>query len=273
MIAIVTDSTACLTKKEAAAYGVRIVPHTYIVDGKAYKETYADTFASINPILNAKNTEITTVQPEVEDFFEAFTQLLKKGYDILCVTISSRLSSAYYNAVLARKQLDCGRIEVIDSGLAAGGVYLLVKRARYLAFSGMNLQEVAGGVYKYMSSITIRFATDDLSGLRRSHRLVNVSKSVDTFFCKKTLFRLSGGAIVAESTTSPGSDRVKRMFTGIPRNAANIIIHYIVPSQRIELIHRLARRLFPQAQVERRQLGPVLGLYLGYSFVGVIWSI
>jgi fatty acid-binding protein DegV len=54
VIAIVTDSTACLTKKEAVAFGVRIVPHIYIVDGKAYKETYADTFASINPVLYEK---------------------------------------------------------------------------------------------------------------------------------------------------------------------------------------------------------------------------
>lgn len=272
MIAIVTDSTVCLTKKEAIAFGVRIVPHTYIVDGKAYKETYADTFAGMHPVLSA-NKEVSTLQPDVEDFHAAFSQLLKKGYDILCVTISSRLSSAYYNAVLARKQLDCGRIEVIDSGLAAGGVYLLIKRARYLAFAGMNLQEVAGGVYKYMSSISIRFAMDDLSGLRRSHRLVNVSKSVDSILCKKTLFRLSEGAIAAESAVSTGSGRIKRMLSKIPHNASNIIIHYVIPSQRTELVYKLARRLFPQAHVERRQLGPVLGLYLGCSFIGVIWSI
>ncbi|HOJ47774.1 MAG TPA: DegV family protein [Bacillota bacterium] len=272
MIAIVTDSTACLTRKEAGAYGVRIVPHTYIVEGRAYKETYADTFAEINPILNTKNTVMSTRQPEVEDFYSAFSQLLAKGYDILCVTLSSRLSSAYYNAVLARRQLNSGRIEVIDSGLAAGGVYLLIKRARHLASAGMSLQEVAGGVYKYMSSISVRFVTDDLSGLRGSHRLVNVSRSVDAFLSKKTLFYMSEGAIAAQPTAA-GSARIKRMFAGIPHNASNVIIHYVQPSQRIELVYRLARKLFPQAQVERRQLGPVLGLYLGSSFIGVIWSI
>jgi DegV family protein with EDD domain len=273
VIAIVTDSTACLTRKEAASYGVRIVPQTYTVDGKIYKETYADTFTNFIPLINTKISVSETAQPEVSDFYDAFSQLFKKGYDILCVTISSKLSSAYYNAVLAKKQLGCGKVEVIDSGLAAGGVYLLIKRARHLALMGMSLQEVTGGIYKYIPSVSVRFSVDDLTDLRRSHRLVSVRKSIEAVFNQKPLLHLSGGAIIAEEASPVSVDRIKRMFAGIPKNAANMIIHYITPSQRTDLVCRLARHLFPDIAVERRQLGPVLGIHLGCSVIGIVWSI
>ena len=42
MIAIVTDSTSYMTKKEAHEMGVRIVPVSYYVSGQMYNETYVD---------------------------------------------------------------------------------------------------------------------------------------------------------------------------------------------------------------------------------------
>jgi DegV family protein with EDD domain len=273
LIAIVTDSTVYLTKKEASVYGVRIVPQTYIINGKAYKETYVDSFGNFSSHINEPDTIADTKQPAAEDFLAAFTHLSKKGYEIICITISSRLSGAYYNAVQAKKQLNGGRVEIIDSGLAAGGMYLLVKRARHLAFSGMSLEEVVGGVYKYISSISIRFLVDDLTLLRSSHRLGSVRKSVSTVLNRKPLMRLSGGTIVAEDIAFGSGDSIRKMFSGIPHNTVNLIIHYILPSQRVDAIVRLARRMFPNTLVEHRQLGPVLGIHLGCSVIGVVWSL
>ncbi|PKM62280.1 MAG: hypothetical protein CVU97_06090 [Firmicutes bacterium HGW-Firmicutes-21] len=273
MVAIVTDSTVCITKREASAYGVRIVPQNYIINGKSYKETYADSFGGFAAQIGDPEAVVETKEPDVRDFLDAFSLLVRKGYEIICITISSRLSSAYYNAVLAKKQLGGGRVEVIDSGLAAGGMYLLTKRARYLANAGMSLEEIVGGVYKYIPSIFTRFSVDDLSALRKSHRLVSVRKSVGTMLNRKPLLRLSGGTIVAEEIALGSSDRIRKMFGSIPHSAINIIIHYITPSQRVDTIYRLARRLFPNAFVERRQLGPVLGAHLGCTVVGVVWGL
>jgi len=270
MIAIVTDSTVCLSKKEAAAYGVRVVPQNYIINGKGYKETYTDNFGSFIPLLNMPDAR--TAQPDVGDFYSAFYTLTKKGYDIVCITISSRLSSAYYNAILATKKMAKGNVKVIDAGLTAGGLYLLVKRARYLAFSGLNLSEVVGGVYKYIPSIQVRFSVDNLEGLRRSHRLVSVRRSVGTMLNHKPLMRIKDGIIIAEDTAFGNSDRIKMMFKGIPYNVSNLIIHYISPSKNTDTVIKLAHRLFPDIRVEHRQLGPVLGVHLGPSVMGVVWS-
>lgn len=272
MLAIVTDSTVYLTKKEASAFGVRIVPQTYLADGKAYKETYVDSFGDFTSLIGSSDIVTETVQPSVDEFLKAFTHLSQKGYDILCITISSRLSSAYYNAVLAKKQLGSGRVEIVDSGLAAGGMYLLVKRARHLAASGLSLEEVVGGVYRYIPSIAIRFSVEDLSLLRNSHRLGSVRKSVSAVLNRKPLLRLSGGTIVAEDIAYGHGDNIRKMFSSIPYNAVNVIVHYIMPSQRVDMIARLAHRLFPDATVERRQLGPVLGIHLGCSVIGLVWS-
>ncbi len=273
MVAIVTDSTVCMSKREAAAYGVRIVPQNYSIGDRVYKETYSDFFGDFSRLLAVPETLTDTEQPEVKDFLDAFSLLVRKGYEIICITISSRLSSAYYNAVLAKKRLSGGRVEVIDSSLTAGGMYLLVKRARLLAMSGMTLEEIVGGVYKYIPSISVRFTVDNLSALRSSNRLRAVRKSVGTVLNRRPMLKLHNGTIVAEDTALGSSDRLKKMLLGIPQSAANIIIHYMVLSKRIETVYRLVRRIFPEARVECRQLGPVLGIHLGCSVIGIVWSL
>ena len=42
MIALVTDSTAYLTKQEAISLGVHVVPTGYTIGGKQFQETYGD---------------------------------------------------------------------------------------------------------------------------------------------------------------------------------------------------------------------------------------
>ena len=42
MIALVTDSTAYLTKEEAVRWGIRLVPMNYMVNGQHFKESYED---------------------------------------------------------------------------------------------------------------------------------------------------------------------------------------------------------------------------------------
>lgn len=65
-----------------------------------------------------------TSVPSVQDFIDKFIPVLENDEDIICVTISSELSSSYQSAFNAKKILaeDFPRstIHVIDSRLATG---------------------------------------------------------------------------------------------------------------------------------------------------------
>ena len=73
---------------------------------------------------------VHTSQATLAGFFNAFQRLRRAGYEVLCITISSRLSGTYANAVLAAKELGGQHIEVVDSLSTCSGLYLLIREAR-----------------------------------------------------------------------------------------------------------------------------------------------
>ena len=131
MIAIVTDSTAYLTHEEAVELGVVIVPMSYSF-GK-------DMSLNEGCIENDEHAErqvaegidhVHTSQATLSGFLNAFQRLRRAGYEVLCITISSRLSGTYANAVLAARELGGSHIEVVDSLTTCSGLYLLIREAR-----------------------------------------------------------------------------------------------------------------------------------------------
>lgn len=269
MIAIVTDSTVCMSKREAAAYGVYIIPQNYRVGTTSYKETYSDFFHK----AQKPGEESYTWAPEPEDFARVFSLLLRKGYHIICITLSSRLSKAYYNAVSAKKLVGSGSVDIVDSSLTAAGLLMLVKRARVLARTGMSPKEVVGGIYKHITSITVMFSVDDLSGLRKSRRLTGVPHGLGTVLHHRPILVLKNGVISASEVALGGTDRIKKMVRNIPKSATEIIIQYYgKPTKTISILSQLISGLFPDSQVRTRPLGPVLGIHLGAGVIGIIWQ-
>ena len=131
MIAIVTDSTAYLTHDEAVALGVVIVPMSYsFEDGASLNEGCIENDEHAERYMAEHIDQAHTSQATLAGFVNAFRMLRRSGYEILCLTISSRLSGTYANAVLAAKELGGSHIEVVDSLTTCSGLYLLIREAR-----------------------------------------------------------------------------------------------------------------------------------------------
>ena len=104
MIAIVTDSTAYLTHEEAVELGVVIVPMSYSF-GKdmSLNEGCIEYDEHAERQVAEGIDHVHTSQATLAGFFNAFQRLRRAGYEVLCITISSRLSGTYANAVLAAR--------------------------------------------------------------------------------------------------------------------------------------------------------------------------
>ena len=103
MIAIVTDSSAHLCREEAEALGVTVVPMTYNLSGQqTYWESYMDENGDYEQLVDENMEKLRTSQASYASFMGEFLELIESGADILCLTISSRLSGTFDKA---RKQL------------------------------------------------------------------------------------------------------------------------------------------------------------------------
>lgn len=272
MIAIVVDSTAYITRKEAELYGVSVVPSMCVAGDFILKDKYIDELTSSDESYIYRNTFfVSTHQPEVKSFYNTFFELGKRGYDVLCITISSKMSSTYNTACIAASHLTGVNICVVDSRVSVGGMFILIKRARKMANDGMALGEIANELLRIRDNIEIRYTVDDLNVMKNSKRLSYIRQSAVSVLNLKPIFHCSKGAIVLEDTARNGYDAIRRLTAKITPRVDNIIIHYIKPIPLIEDMRKYLTARYPKALIQVRKLGPVIGINTGQSMLAIVW--
>ena len=146
-VAIVTDSIACLNKDVVERYGVRIIPQNIHFGGKVYRDWVDITPSEAYKLFLKHPDGFSTSAASPMDYLEVFREVSNHTRNILCVTISSKLSTIYDVALLAKEQakaeLPQTSIEVLNSqtvSAAEGFVALAAARASEegKSFSGRN---------------------------------------------------------------------------------------------------------------------------------------
>ena len=142
MIVIVTDSTACLNRQEAERLGVTHVPMTYTVDGVTHREHCVEENGDYIARIEGAKT-FATSQPPIDAYLKTFAELRQAGHQVLCLSISSRLSGTYANEVVCAREVGSEDIRVVDTLTTAGGLYIMVRAARQFLDAGYSLSETA----------------------------------------------------------------------------------------------------------------------------------
>ena len=90
-IAIVVDSTACLTPEEKSRYQVELVPINVMFEGKVYRDGVDLTAAQAYQFLEKNPEDWATSAPSPGDFLAAYKKQISQGAEaILCFGPSSK---------------------------------------------------------------------------------------------------------------------------------------------------------------------------------------
>lgn len=115
-IAIITDSDSSLPPQIAADLGIHLVPIGIHFD----KESFITGLDIDDHLLFEKVDSLqklpTTSSPNPDDFIKSFKQAFAQGADaVICICVSSKISSTYSSAMTAREHFPDREIRVIDS--------------------------------------------------------------------------------------------------------------------------------------------------------------
>lgn len=275
MIAIVTDSTAYLTPEDARYLHAHVVPHTYTTGIQTYAEGFSGENGGFTQLL--QENICVTAQCSISSFHAAFTGLLQRGYDILCVVLSSRLSGAYSSAKAASLALCshrryAGRIQVVDSRTTAGALRFLLGKARALADQGLPLNKLARACESLRDKVGLAFSVDTMDRLRKSGRLGIVRQSVSTILNRRPILLLENGAVFSQDTAIGKSGQASRLAEKISAGAKSVTLHYFGNPQNLQPLVAAIRRRFFNIPMTFRELGPVLGIHIGTGTIGVSWE-
>ena len=269
MIKMITDSSAYFKEEEARALGVRVVPIRYAVNGRLYDETFCDRNGAFeNLMLRGGGT--ATAQPELSDFLKCFQEETADGGEALCVLISSRLSGTFSAAAAAAKQVK--NVTVFDSWLGAGGLYLLVKKAKELASRGLQPAEILTTLEDLRKRISLVFSVGSLDELRKSGRIGFMRIGNETILNRKPILRMSEGTVEFEKMARGNADLIKKLLFGINSETAEAVINYIGSARLAANLYTVLAENFPNLSVSLRKAGPVLAAHIGLNMVAVAFA-
>ncbi len=272
MIAIVTDSTACLTQTEARNWNVFVVPHEYRLDGNLYTETFDGENGAYSSVLR-RSRERISLQASEDRFYHLFRSLRSRGMEVLCTVISSRLSGAY-SAALTAAQRAGGGIEVVDSHLTAGGLYLLVSRLREeVEKRRLDLASAKQFCEEARGRIGVVLSVENMEALRKSRRIGFVRQSVNAILNRRPILLLQKGAIVSCELARGWQERMEQLTARIPQNAERLVVQYYEQKKEAILLASELKRRFCVPQILLREIGPVLSIHIGEDALAVSWEV
>ncbi|MCL2883174.1 MAG: DegV family protein [Coriobacteriia bacterium] len=268
MIVIVTDSSSYFRRSEAEKLGIRVIPINYCVDGQVFNESYSDGNGDFEGLL-ANGREHSTAHPNVSAYLSCFEEELRAKNQVLCITISSRLSGAYGTADMAAQQAASPDVAVLDSQLTAGGLYLLVKEAARLVAEGRGLEEARQELIGIRERITITFSVDDMEPLRKSGRIGFVRMNVSTFLNNRPILLCQDGAVVSDGIARGSTELVKALTAKVDAGTKEVVLSYVGESRLTTTLYHVIQETYPAVTLTLQKIGPVLGIHLGIQVVAV----
>lgn len=281
---IMTDSCCDLNAQEVEESGLCVIPLTFTIGGKNYRDTpdHAEmSLAEFYSRLRSGETSVTAAA-NVGDFTDSMRLILEAGKDVLCVAFSSALSTTYQSGCIAadelRSEFPDAKIIVIDSLAASRGQGMLMWYAAKEKAKGKTIDEVADWLRANIQHQDHWFTVDDLNHLRRGGRLNATSAIVGTVLSIKPVMHCDAeGKLTAVSKARGMKQALRELINKMDELGARplkdqtvFICHADAPDS-VNMVKDMLRERFGVTDVRADYIGPVIGSHTGAGTLGLFF--
>ena len=195
-VKLMIDSASDISKKEAEALGIIMLPMTITFDGTDYFDGVDLLPRQFYEMLIESDALPKTGQISPFRFKEAFEKHTQNDEELIVVTISSKLSGTYESAVQAAQNFG-GRVYVIDSLNACVGERLLAEYALRLIRGGKTAEYIAAELNRVKRRINLIAVLDTLEYLKRGGRISGAAAIAGQLLSIKPVVGIVDGEVKA----------------------------------------------------------------------------
>jgi DegV family protein with EDD domain len=275
-VAIVVDSIACLTWDLVEQYRIEIVPIMLLVQGKVYRDMIDMTPSQAYELFLKEPESFNTSPASPGHYLEAYREASNKAEKILCITLSSELSTGYDVARTAREQakyaLPETTIEVLDSRNVTASEGLIALAAARAAAEGKDLPEVLDVAEKVKEKATFFILLDTIRHVYRTGRIPKVASQVGSMLNIKPILTTSSGLVKFKGVARNREQGIERLIRDlrekVGQNPVHIaVMHAYCPDEAEELKKRLDTE-FNCIELFITEFTPVMGYATGTGTLG-----
>lgn len=278
-IAIVTDSVACVPQELAVRYGIRVCPVSLIFGGKVYQDGIDLSPDDFYKLLRESPELPTTSSPSPGSYLDIFRELSQSYGHIICITVSSNLTSIFDSARSAREimreLMPQADIHIVDSGTACMAQGFVVLEAARAVARGESLAQTLEAVTRVMGRVQLIAMLDTLYYLAKGGRIPKVAAWAGSLLRIKPIIRLFRGQIGMIDRSRTGKQAVEKMLrlmrgTVQGKRLHCAVIHSDAQKDAEELRERVASE-FSCVELYVSPFTPVIGTHAGPGALGVVF--
>jgi DegV family protein with EDD domain len=277
-VRIVTDSGADLSVCVADALKITVVPLVVLLGQEAIEEPRLtpDAFWAL-----AERSHVApgTSQPSLGAYYHVFSRLVQEGYDVVCITLTSRHSGTFSTACTAARPFG-ERVTVVDSHSLSVGMGYPVMEAARMALDGAPQEAIMARVASIRDRSRIIIHLESMEHVRMGGRAALLVPLVDRLarvISLKTALTIVDGELrlfgVARSTGKSLQHIAHEI--GSMGSLEHIGVMHVRAPELAQRLVALVETLVPTArgQIAVGEAGPVLACHGGPGVVGIAaWS-
>ncbi len=191
-VRIIVDSAADVTANVAEK--LTILPMTLRFGDTEYMDGVNITKKEFYEKLIESDNLPTTSQIMPLAFEEAYREAISAGYDVVVITVSSKLSGTYQSACIAKGEVE-GNVYVVDSLSAAIGEGILAEFAVRLAEEGKSASEIAAELEKKSKDIRVIAMLSTLEYLKKGGRISKTVAFAGEMLSIKPVVNIADGVV------------------------------------------------------------------------------
>jgi DegV family protein with EDD domain len=276
---VVTGSAAQVPPDIAEQLGIEILPLKIYVNGKEYLDGIDLSPNDLYQKMRSDKLDVKTAAPSVGQYYECFKDILEQGErDILCITLSSKLSADYLSAVsaanMAQEEFQSAKVVVFDSFAAcAPQGYLAIEAARRL-HKGESMDTVISFLDAARQKTGFLAALDTLSYLSQGGRIGKAAFLVGDALQIKPILTLKDGIVAPEAIVRT-EDKVFSRMTSILKQKIEgcqnlrLSVMHADALERVKRLQTMLNELYPSIEIPILEFTPVMGAHAGPGLVGV----
>ena len=215
-VAIVTDSNSGITQKRGEELGIYVLPMPFFIDGELYLEDITLSQEQFYEKLGA-DSEISTSQPSPGDVMDLWDKLLVDYDEIVCIPMSSGLSSTCETALSLAQDYD-EKVQVVNKHSISVTQEQSVYDAIKLRDEGKSAAEIRQVLEKEKMQASIYVTVDTLKYLKKGGRITPAAAAIGTVLNLKPVLQIQGEKLDAFAKVRGWKAAKKTMLNAIEKD-------------------------------------------------------
>ena len=215
-VAIVTDSNSGITQKRGEELGIYVLPMPFFIDGELYLEDITLSQEQFYEKLGA-DSEISTSQPSPGDVMDLWDKLLEDYDEIVCIPMSSGLSSTCETALSLAQDYE-EEVQVVNNQRISVTQEQSVYDAIKLRDEVKSAAEIRQVLEKEKMQASIYITVDTLKYLKKGGRITPAAAAIGTVLNLKPVLQIQGEKLDAFAKVRGWKAAKKTMLNAIEKD-------------------------------------------------------